>query len=235
MAYHRLVSYARDERLALCDLLDELGPAAPTLCAGWSTLDLACHLVLRERRPDAAIGLIGPLPSYTARLQRRMTEQIPFRRMVEMLRNGPPRFSPFGLPGLAESANVVEFFVHHEDVRRAQPGWEPREISAGLSDLLWRRLRLARFLLRKVPVGVELVRAAPTGSGGAGPGEAAGPGGPSPGGVRITVRNRAPVVTVTGTPAELTMWTLGRTSAARIRLDGSDTAIAALTSTHWRF
>jgi uncharacterized protein (TIGR03085 family) len=235
MAYDRLVTYARDERLALCDLLDEVGPAAPTLCTGWSTLDLACHLVLRERRPDAAIGMIGPLSGYTAGVQRRMAERTPFRRLVQMIRNGPPRMSLFGLPGMDERANTVEFFVHHEDVRRARPGWEPREISDGLSDLLWQRLRLSRFVLRKVPVGVELVRAAPPGTGeAAGSGEPAGPGTPSPGAVRITVRARAPIVTVTGPPAELTMWVLGRTSAARVRLDGSDAAIQALTSVRWR-
>ena len=27
---------ARDERVALCDLLDEVGPDAPTLCADWT-------------------------------------------------------------------------------------------------------------------------------------------------------------------------------------------------------
>src|SRR5882762_622635 len=36
------------ERRELCDLFLELGPDAPTLCEGWTTLDLAAHLVLRE-------------------------------------------------------------------------------------------------------------------------------------------------------------------------------------------
>ena len=36
------------ERLQLCDLLQELAPDAPTLCAGWTTSDMAAHLVLRE-------------------------------------------------------------------------------------------------------------------------------------------------------------------------------------------
>jgi uncharacterized protein (TIGR03083 family) len=44
---------ARAERAALCDLFDEVGPDAPTLCAGWTTRDLAAHLVIRERRADA--------------------------------------------------------------------------------------------------------------------------------------------------------------------------------------
>ena len=34
---------AQRERTALADLLEELGPDAPTLCAGWSAIDLATH------------------------------------------------------------------------------------------------------------------------------------------------------------------------------------------------
>ena len=56
-----MTRYARPEREALCDLLTDLGPEAPTLCAGWRTRDLAAHLVLRERRPDAAPGILLPL------------------------------------------------------------------------------------------------------------------------------------------------------------------------------
>ena len=50
------------ERAALCDTLEKYGPDAPTLCAGWLTLDLAAHLVAREARSDAAIGLVLPGP-----------------------------------------------------------------------------------------------------------------------------------------------------------------------------
>ncbi len=48
------------ERAALCDTLDKYGPDAPTLCVGWTTLDLAAHLVAREARSDAALGLVVP-------------------------------------------------------------------------------------------------------------------------------------------------------------------------------
>ena len=47
------MSYSQEERLALCALLDKSGPDAPTLCEGWTTGDLAAHLVLREHRPAA--------------------------------------------------------------------------------------------------------------------------------------------------------------------------------------
>jgi uncharacterized protein (TIGR03085 family) len=217
------VTYARDERLALSELLDELGPDQPTLCAGWRTADLAAHLVLRERRPDAALGVLGgPLAGHTRRVQQRLTERTPFPELVRQIRTGPPRASVFAIPGADARANSVEYFVHHEDVRRAQPDWEPRQLDEGLSGLLWRQLRMARLMLRKAPVGVELAR-----DGDPRDGQGNAP-------IRITAKARAPMVTVTGTPAELTMWAFGRTSAARVRVDGSVPDVAALTSASWR-
>jgi uncharacterized protein (TIGR03085 family) len=215
------VTHARDERSALCDLLTELGPDQPTLCAGWQTGDLAAHLVLREHRPDAGAGVMGgPLASYTRRVQNRLRARTPFPRLIELIRTGPPRLSMFALPGMDERANLVEYLVHHEDIRRAQPQWRPREIGSDVADELWRRLRLARLLLRGAPVGVELVRADAS---------AAANGGSR---VRITARARTPVVTVTGTPTELTLWTMGRADAAQVHMDGSDADVAALRS--WR-
>jgi uncharacterized protein (TIGR03085 family) len=218
--------YARDERLALCALLDKAGPREPTLCEGWATLDLAAHLVIREHRPDAGPGLLGgPLAAHTRKVQRRAAERIPYPRLVETIRTGPPRLSVFGLPGLDERLNLVEYFVHHEDVRRARPDWEPRELDRGLADALWQRLGMARFLLRRAPVGVELARDDHPESG---PGVRVGSR------VRITAKARTPVVTVTGPPAELTLWALGRTAAARVRLDGSEADVKALSAASWR-
>jgi uncharacterized protein (TIGR03085 family) len=217
------MTYARDERLALCTLLDEAGPSEPTLCEGWRTVDLAAHLVLREHRPDAGVGMLGgPLAAYTRRVQSGLAQRTPYPRLVQTIRNGPPRLSVFGIPGVDERANVTEYFVHHEDVRRARPGWEPRELDPGLSEVLWKGLRTARFILRKAPVGVELARD-----------DTPRPGAASPRRVRITAKARTPVVTVTGTPAELTMWTVGRKAAARVRLDGSEADVQALTQARW--
>ena len=207
--------YAREERLALAELLDETGPDSPTLCVGWRTRDLAAHLVLRERRPDAAAGVLGgPLAGHTARTQARLGERLTYAQLVQAFRDGPPRLSPFALPRFDEMANTVEHFVHHEDVRRAAPGWEPREITPGLSDALWGRMKGARLFLRKAPVGVELARES-----GGGP-------------YRVTLKNATPAVTVIGTPAELTMWATGRTTAANVRFDGAEEAVAKLKA--WR-
>ena len=58
---------AQLERGRLCDLLLEVGPDAPTLCEGWTAADLAAHLVIRERKPLAAPGIVagGKLGEYT--------------------------------------------------------------------------------------------------------------------------------------------------------------------------
>jgi uncharacterized protein (TIGR03085 family) len=218
------MGYSRDERLGLCTLLDEVGPDAPTLCAGWTSRDLAAHLVLRERRPDAGAGImVAPLAGYTARVHEKLRTRMSYPDLVNAIRTGPPKFSLWGIPGMDERANVVEFFVHHEDVRRAAPDWKPRDISPGLSNLLWERLRMAKFVLRKLPVGLELARNDDGASGNAG-GAA----------FRMMVRRGTPVVTVIGPPSELTMWAMGRNSAAHVRLDGTDAAVRMLSQAHWR-
>jgi MDMPI C-terminal domain len=108
-------------------------------------------------------------------------------------------------------------------VRRAAPDWEPRALSDGESDMLWQRLRMARFMLRKAPVGVELARDdIDTGRVDA-DGTA----------YRITARNATPAVTVVGSPAELTMWVMGRRTAARVRMDGTQAAVTKLAEANW--
>ncbi|HEY1623345.1 MAG TPA: TIGR03085 family metal-binding protein [Streptosporangiaceae bacterium] len=214
------MGYSRQERLALCALFDETGPDAPTLCAGWTTADLAAHLVLRERRPDAAAGMLGgPLAGHTARTQRRLRDRSTFPELVQTIRTGPPRLSMMGLPGMDERLNTVEYFVHHEDVRRAAGGWQARELDDAESDELWRRLGVARALLRKAPVGVELAR------------DDTEPGNGTK--LRITAKKTTPMVTVIGAPAELTMWATGRAEAANVRFDGTEAAMALLAGSKW--
>jgi uncharacterized protein (TIGR03085 family) len=200
------------ERAALCDLFSAVGPDAPTLCEGWSTYDLATHLVIREHKPLSGPGLVmGGAPArLTARILARTKERHSYAELVDKVRRGPPLLlAPFD-----KVMNLVEYFVHHEDVRRGAPGWEPRPVSDGESDVLWQRLRLAKFMLRRAPVGVELARE-DTGANGRA--------------YRITAKNATPVVTVIGSPAELTMWVMGRTGAAMVRFDGTDAAVQRLT------
>jgi len=205
----------------LCALLDESGPQGSTLCAGWLTADLAAHLVLRERRPDAAIGILGgPLAGYTDLVRRHMSARTPYPLLVETIRTGPPRLSVFGIPGADAKLNFAEFFVHHEDVRRAQPDWKPRTLDSPMTDLIWKNLSRARLMLRKVPVGIEFARddRQDASSGHR---------------VRMTVRPRTPVVTVIGPPAELLLWTFARTGVAQVRLEGAEADVAALRQAQW--
>ncbi|WP_018657219.1 TIGR03085 family metal-binding protein [Actinomadura flavalba] len=209
---------AQAERALLCDALTERGPAAPTECAGWTTADLAAHLVVREGRPDAAPGiLLPPLARYTERVRRRTAARVPFDELVERVRQGPPRFSPYRVPVVDNNANTVEFFVHHEDVRRASAQWEPRELTSELEQALWARIKIARFVLRNVPVEVNLVR--PDGRAAR---VARGRRGPSAGSVRVH-----------GPVGELVLWALGRTDVARVRPTGPTAAVNALTEAGW--
>lgn len=206
------MTHARAERAALCDLMERLGPAAATLCEGWDTYDMAAHLVLRERRPDALPGIaLSPLAGYTASVQRRLKARHPFPELVGLARRPGGVYGL--LPPLDAAVNTVELFVHHEDVRRAQPGWEPRELSGGLDDLLWRRLSaMAGLMLRRSPVGVVLCR-----RGGAGPRPVA-LGGPREGSK----------VEVSGPAGELLLFCFGRQEHARVELGGDADAVARL-------
>src|SRR6478735_2720239 len=148
--------YARAERDALCDLMLQVGADAPTLCEGWVARDLAAHLVIREgRNPFVGAGVAVPLfAGLTAKAQAKAAAQ-GWSTLVEEVRVGPPKGSMMRSPKLDGTINTVEFFVHHEDVRRAAPGWAPRALSPEFSELLWERTsQFAKRLVSKAPVGV---------------------------------------------------------------------------------
>jgi len=190
------------ERASLCELLNALGGDQPTLCEGWRTRDLAAHLVLRESRMVAAAGIVVPaLAGYTARLQSGLADG-EFGALVRRLRTGPPARSPFRLPGVGELLNGVEFFVHHEDVRRAQPGWRPRDLDPATNDFFWRRAgRMARVALRDVGGPVVLVR-------------------PDTGERHQVGRAATEPTTLRGMPAELLLYVFGRRAHALVERSG---------------
>lgn len=210
--------HARDERNRLADLLAAAGPGAPTLCAGWTTTDLAAHLVLREHRLDAAAGIRIPLlAGWTATVQERYARR-PYPWLLSTFRDGPPLLSPFALPGADEGANTVEYYVHAEDVRRAAPGWktDPGDVAdaaedtdPGLTEALWSKLSpLARLETGpKAPVGLVLRR---------------------PDGRTVQAHKGDPPVTVTGEPGELVLFAFGRGARARVRAEGDPEAVARL-------
>ncbi|GCB50203.1 TIGR03085 family metal-binding protein [Streptomyces sp. NL15-2K] len=201
-------TFAKRERLLLADLLEAVGPDAPTLCEGWRTHDLAAHVVVRERRPDAAGGIL--IKQLAPRLEKVMDEFTakPYAELIQLIRTGPPRFSPFQLKQLDEASNTIEFYVHTEDVRRAQPDWTPRELDPVFQDALWSRLeRTARLTGRGAPTGLVLRR---------------------PNGQTAVAHRGTPVVTATGEPSELLLFLYGRQNEAKVELDGDKEAIDKL-------
>ena len=191
------------ERAALCDTLAEFGADAPTLCAGWLTLDLAAHLVAREARSDAALGLVvPPLAGHLQRVMDKYKER-GYDTLVRMLRTGPPVMHRIG--PLA-AANVNENFVHHEDVRRAN-GLSPRPLPPETDAVLWKLLGFGARLTKRAVRGTSLTLHTPDGR------------------TRV-VSTDGPSVSLTGDPGELALYLAGRKEAAVVKLDGAPTAVA---------
>jgi uncharacterized protein (TIGR03085 family) len=194
-----VTDYARRERRALADLLLETGPDAPTLCTGWTTRDLAAHLVVRERRVDATVAaVIPPLAGHVEHVRRAKAAQ-PYAEVVREVRT-PPWWSPLSNPLTDELVNGLEFFIHHEDIRRGEPGWTPRTLDAGQNRSLWTAAKFtARLGLRKLHMPVS-VRA--------------------PGLGEFTVGGDSPQATISGEPGELALFLSGRQRAAKVEIDG---------------
>lgn len=205
--------HALDERHELASTLRIAGPAAPTLCVGWDTGKLAAHLVLRERSLVEAGGRL-PVDALRRRAESALADhlaRVGFAGLVDQVEAGPPRWSPWSLPPVREAVNLLEYVVHHEDVRRAAASWQPRSVPVARQRAIWSRLRAAAHLtMRSVPVGVELVW-------------------PSHGSITTRrARHGYPIVTVTGDPVELALLTFGRQRAARLDYDGAAGDVAVL-------
>jgi uncharacterized protein (TIGR03085 family) len=148
---------SRTERAALCNSALEAGEDAPTLCEGWTVKDLVIHLLVRERDPLGAPGILIPkLEGLTDRAARRLSDQ-DFSSLVERVRKGPPRWSPMSLPPLDRAVNTLEYFVHHEDIRRAGTDWEPRELTEREQRAIWKSISVGgKGLVRSAGVPVEI-------------------------------------------------------------------------------
>ncbi|MCO1339874.1 TIGR03085 family protein [Kocuria polaris] len=199
-------------REMLAETLLAAGPSAETLCDGWECRHLAAHLVLREHHALAAGIAGGPLEKPMQRLLHKWADEarsIPgYRRLVARFAAGPSSFSPFSIGPVERAANLTEFFVHTEDIRRAHDTWAPRVLDREYSERLWSALtRVSSLLFRKAEVGVILVR---------------------PDGKRYVAKKSATSVAITGEPAELLMFGSGRRSHALVTLEGADDALALL-------
>jgi len=200
---------ARTERTALCDSALQVGEDQPTLCGDWTVKDLVVHLLVRERSLGAVGIGVSALSGLTDREMRRIGKA-DFPVLVERVRTGPPTLSPTAVPKLDSMFNTLEYFVHHEDIRRAQPGWEPRRLADDEQKLLWSMVRTGgKGLVRNAPVGVTLENAT-TGS-------------------RAVLKDASEPVVVRGLPSEVTLFVFGRQAQAQVELSGPDEAVAHLT------
>ncbi|MEV5838148.1 TIGR03085 family metal-binding protein [Nocardia sp. NPDC052112] len=201
------MSMAQRERRALVDTMSAAGPDAPTLCGSWTVRDLAAHLVVRERRPDASPGImLKPLAGYLESVQAKAARR-PFPELLADVGSGPPWWSP--LKPVDAVVNLTEMFVHHEDVRRGLPGWQPRDLPAADEDKLWSALRrMGRMAYRKAPVTVELA---------------------TPDGSRAVVHTKSGTaqVTLIGKPSELLLHAFGR-DEVRIETEGDPADVRAV-------
>ncbi len=207
--------HARDERHDLVDTMRELGSQAPTLCDPWLTAELAAHLVLRESslRAMAASARTASLIAAADAARAAYVSSHSFDEILGRLGGGPPWYSPFAIRPLGEKLNLLEFVVHHEDVRRAQPDFRPRAMPIARQLAIWNNLRtFSKLSLRAAPVGVRLVWDG-----------------------RDETQPRKPVdgqtVTVTGDPVELTLVAFGRQRAARVTYSGGDDVVARFLGT----
>jgi uncharacterized protein (TIGR03085 family) len=202
------VSLAVDERAAICDEFERAGPDRPTLCEGWNSRDLLAHLLVRERQPWAAPGIL--ISAFAPITENAMAGYAgtAWPNMIDELRKGPPPWSPYRIGKVDEVGNGAEYFVHHEDLRRARPGWQPRRLDQRDESRLWALLRpFGMLLVRSAGVPVTLRR--------------------SDTGATAVLRRGADPVVLTGLPSELALRLFGRAQVHGVGLAGPAGRVAA--------
>ena len=160
------------------------------------------------------IVLPGPFQRFAERQRVRLAERRDFSWLVTRIRSGPPP-GFFRIGWVRSFPNLNEFFVHHEDVRRAN-GMDPRTLTPELDVRVCGGTSVegaATSLVVSVVLGLrssgqerasdsERVRANPT-------------------------RGSA------GTPGELLLYFFGRQRAAQVEVTGPADAVVAVERTHF--
>jgi uncharacterized protein (TIGR03085 family) len=171
--------------------------------------------VVRERDLIAGPCLVlpGPFSRFAERRRVQLSERRSFRWLVTRIRSGPPP-GFFRIGWVRSLANLNEFFVHHEDLRRAN-AMEPRPLTPELESALWRNVRRGgRYLSRRLrDAGLEVEWKGTS--------------------ERRRVRRGEPTARLAGSPGELLLYLFGRTSAARVDLTGPAEAVAAVRRAHF--
>jgi len=203
---------ARRERAALVETMRGTGPDAPTLCEGWTTRDLAAHLVVREARPDVSAGVVVPVLAGRMEELRLREAERPWEELLERIEGGAPWYSP--LRYVDRVANAAEYLVHHEDVRRGGGQWSPRGFEVDDLERVWSSATtVCRTFLRRVQARVDLR---------------------TPPGLRLprsgsvsTGAALVPMVSITAHPVELLLWAFGR-DAVDVDISGAQRGIDAV-------
>lgn len=202
------MAWVETERTQLVRTLRETDPFAPTLCEGWDVRRLLAHLVLREHAPwRIAADVVrrskpGQEKNLGAEAAAAGTPQ-GYAALVDRFAAGPGRLSPFR----TDAANLVEYVIHHEDIRRGAGAAAARQLPAGEQQALWKQLgMMARMGYRGSPVGVELAL---------------------PGSGRRRVKAGSPSVLVSADVVELALHAMGRRAAANVSIEGGGDAVRA--------
>ncbi len=214
-----LLKHERTSMLELLDGLTEQQWHAATLCEGWDVQTLVAHLVVRETQlipyGSAMVtgGKIGPSPKELLRKARARGPQ----SLVRTLRAGPPWF--YRLPGPAATVNLVENWVHNEDLRRGALH-QQRTSSPETQQALWLTLHvIARLMLRSITVAGVVALVQPNGKALA---FHTGTGFP-------TKANPAQAsARVIGEPGEILLFLFGRKAAAQVTLEGDQQLVNLL-------
>jgi uncharacterized protein (TIGR03085 family) len=149
----------------------------------------------------------GPFARHTHRVMEGYKAK-GYDAMLDELRAGPPKLFRIG-PMAA--LNVVENWIHHEDVRRAN-GHAPRPPDAEVDDILWHSLGTNALLARRRLKGAGLALHTPAGR-------------------ERNVKDAEPRVRVTGEPGELVLFIAGRQEAADVQIEGEPAAVAIVRAT----
>jgi uncharacterized protein (TIGR03085 family) len=166
---------------------------------------MAAHLYVRERRIDAMPGVVvpGPLHNHTDRVMASVLRVHSYEHLVERIADGPPRvLRPFD-----EGMNLFEYFVHAEDVRRAN-GEEPRVLPDELERAMWERLRKMLRLSFRRAKGIQLELVTAHGD--------------------RTVIGKGPTVRLLAPVGELALYAFNRKDIADVELTGDPDAVAVL-------
>ena len=198
-----------DERQALAETFRTSDPDGPTLDEGWTVRHLLAHLVQREQDPvGSALDLLRRRPPGQEKALGRLVDgartPADYRALVERFLAGPPRWSVFRWAG--DRVNLLEYVVHHEDVRRGSLGdVAPRSLPDGQLEALWGQLPfVGRMRFRAAPTGVTLEW---------------------PGHQVQVVKRAEPGVVLRGQPVELALYVTGRREAAEVGVFGDPAAV----------